>query len=91
MSFGLIDKVLCCQKKIQNIVCIFCCLYFLLDYLENLETLKQNLSFPTQNDMVGSTLALVRLQETYQLDVSQVASGILNGVKYGWVYVWDVF
>lgn len=70
---------------------MFCCLYFLLDYLENLETLKQNLSFPTQNDMVGSTLALVRLQETYQLDVSQVASGILNGVKYGWVYVCDVF
>ena len=54
-----------------------------LDYLENLEVLKRNLSFPTQDDMFGSAMALVRLQETYQLDVSQVASGILNGVKYG--------
>ncbi|KAM7361953.1 prolyl-4-hydroxylase-alpha MP [Cochliomyia hominivorax] len=59
------------------------------NYLENLETIKQNLSFPTQNDMVGSTLALVRLQETYQLDVSQVASGILNGVKYGSSMSWQ--
>ncbi|XP_037812165.1 prolyl 4-hydroxylase subunit alpha-1-like [Lucilia sericata] len=59
------------------------------NYLENMKELKQNLSFPTQNDMVGSTLALVRLQETYQLDVSQVASGILNGVKYGSSMSWQ--
>ncbi|TMW48452.1 hypothetical protein DOY81_006471 [Sarcophaga bullata] len=59
------------------------------NYLENLEVLKRNLSFPTQDDMFGSTMALVRLQETYQLDVSQVASGILNGVKYGSSMSWQ--
>ncbi|XP_073817118.1 prolyl 4-hydroxylase subunit alpha-2-like [Musca autumnalis] len=60
-----------------------------LDFLDNLETLKQNLSFPTQTDMAGSTRALVRLQETYRLDVEQVASGILNGNKYGSSMTWQ--
>ncbi|XP_011292629.2 prolyl 4-hydroxylase subunit alpha-1 [Musca domestica] len=59
------------------------------DFLGNFETLKQNLSFPTQIDMTGSTMALVRLQETYRLDVEQVASGILNGNKYGSGMTWQ--
>ncbi|XP_061394316.1 prolyl 4-hydroxylase subunit alpha-2-like [Musca vetustissima] len=59
------------------------------DFLDNFETLKQNLSFPTQTDMAGSTRALVRLQETYRLDVEQVASGILNGNKYGSSMTWQ--
>jgi len=45
---------------------------------------KDNLSFPSQDDFVGSAIALTRLQQTYQLDVAELASGILNGVKYGW-------
>uniref|UniRef100_A0A1I8NYV7 Uncharacterized protein n=1 Tax=Stomoxys calcitrans TaxID=35570 RepID=A0A1I8NYV7_STOCA len=59
------------------------------DFLINMEAFKQNLSFPTQDDMVGSTRALMRLQQTYNLDVAQVASGILNGMKYGSPMTWQ--
>lgn len=44
---------------------------------------RENLSFPTQEDFVGTALAMTRLQQTYQLDVGELASGILNGIKYG--------
>ncbi|XP_075161943.1 uncharacterized protein LOC142234657 [Haematobia irritans] len=51
---------------------------------------KSNLlQLPTQKDFEESALALVRLQKTYNLDVSQVASGILNGVKYGNAMSWS--
>jgi len=46
-------------------------------------TREYGLSFPSQEDVEGAALALVRLQSTYKLDVAQVAAGILNGVKYG--------
>ncbi|XP_075148854.1 prolyl-4-hydroxylase-alpha MP [Haematobia irritans] len=59
------------------------------DFLHNIEDFKKNLSFPTEDDMVGSTKALVRLQDTYNLDVAQVASGILNGMKYGSPMTWQ--
>lgn len=48
-----------------------------------METYRQTLDFPTKEDVIGSAVALVRLQETYQLDVAELASGILNGIKYG--------
>ncbi|XP_020811601.1 prolyl 4-hydroxylase subunit alpha-1 [Drosophila serrata] len=47
------------------------------------------LSFPSQEDVEGAALALVRLQSTYKLDVAQVAAGILNGVKYGSDMSWQ--
>ncbi|XP_068152598.1 LOW QUALITY PROTEIN: prolyl 4-hydroxylase subunit alpha-1 [Drosophila tropicalis] len=47
------------------------------------------LSFPSQEDVEGAALALVRLQSTYKLDVAQVAAGILNGIKYGTDMSWQ--
>lgn len=48
---------------------------------------RKRLNFPSQDDVDGSVEALVRLQETYKLDVAEVAAGILNGVKYGFVKI----
>ncbi|KAH8383446.1 hypothetical protein KR009_008674 [Drosophila setifemur] len=52
-------------------------------------TRNYGLSFPSQEDVEGAALALVRLQSTYKLDVAQVADGILNGVKYGSDMSWQ--
>ncbi|XP_041673581.1 prolyl 4-hydroxylase subunit alpha-1 [Drosophila eugracilis] len=52
-------------------------------------TREYGLSFPSQEDVEGAALALVRLQSTYKLDVAQVAAGILNGVKYGSDMSWQ--
>ncbi|KAH8267691.1 hypothetical protein KR026_003421 [Drosophila bipectinata] len=59
------------------------------NFLENMVGHKANLSFPSQDDFVGSAIALTRLQQTYQLDVAELASGILNGVKYGTAMSWQ--
>ncbi|KAH8271462.1 hypothetical protein KR018_012186 [Drosophila ironensis] len=58
-------------------------------YLENMSKHRANLSYPSQDDFVGSAIALTRLQQTYQLDVAELASGILNGVKYGTAMSWQ--
>ncbi|XP_064549963.1 prolyl 4-hydroxylase subunit alpha-2 isoform X1 [Drosophila montana] len=50
---------------------------------------RENLSFPTQEDFVGTALAMTRLQQTYQLDVGELASGMLNGIKYGAAMSWQ--
>lgn len=54
-----------------------------LDFIQRLSERRSSLDFPSEDDFEESALALVRLQTTYNLDVSQVASGVLNGVKYG--------
>ncbi|XP_030369269.1 prolyl 4-hydroxylase subunit alpha-2 [Scaptodrosophila lebanonensis] len=59
------------------------------NYLEAMAKHQQNLSFPTHEDFVGSALALTRLQQTYQLDVAELASGILNGIKHGTGMSWQ--
>lgn len=55
----------------------------LLDFLSSMETNRQIFDFPTKEDVIGSAVALVRLQDTYKLDIAELASGILNGIKYG--------
>ncbi|XP_001994787.2 prolyl 4-hydroxylase subunit alpha-2 [Drosophila grimshawi] len=52
-------------------------------------TQHYGLNFPSQEDVDGAALALVRLQSTYKLDVAQVAAGILNGIKYGTDMSWQ--
>ncbi|XP_030556487.1 prolyl 4-hydroxylase subunit alpha-1 [Drosophila novamexicana] len=52
-------------------------------------TQHYGLNFPSQEDVEGAALALVRLQSTYKLDVAQVAAGILNGIKYGTDMSWQ--
>ncbi|XP_039275487.1 prolyl 4-hydroxylase subunit alpha-2 [Nilaparvata lugens] len=43
---------------------------------------RQVLKFPTEEDLSGAATALMRLQDTYQLDTASVARGQLNGVQY---------
>lgn len=55
---------------------------FVVDYLENVTHHRQILKFPTSHDLSGAAEALTRLQEMYNLNVSHIANGELNGVKY---------
>uniref|UniRef100_A0A1I8PH27 procollagen-proline 4-dioxygenase n=1 Tax=Stomoxys calcitrans TaxID=35570 RepID=A0A1I8PH27_STOCA len=59
------------------------------DHLPQWKTKSNFLELPNDKDFEESALALVRLQKTYNLDVSHVASGILNGVKYGTDMSWS--
>ncbi|KAL5282865.1 P4HA2 family protein [Megaselia abdita] len=40
------------------------------------------LKFPTSEDLTGAATALMRLQNTYNLETSSLAKGILNGIQY---------
>lgn len=60
-----------------------------IGYLDAMANHRQSLSYPTQEDFVGTALALTRLQQTYQLDMSELASGWLNGIKYGTAMSWQ--
>lgn len=55
-----------------------------LEFVENITTYRSNniLKFPTDEDLNGAAVALMRLQDTYKLDTSSVARGELNGVQY---------
>lgn len=55
-----------------------------LEFVQNITQYRsQNLlKFPTEEDLNGAAVALMRLQDTYKLDTSSVARGELNGVQY---------
>ncbi|CAH2108424.1 unnamed protein product [Euphydryas editha] len=55
-----------------------------IDYARNTTILKPHpdMKYPTLEDLTGAAQALTRLQETYHLDVKDLAQGILNGVVY---------
>ncbi|XP_065202601.1 prolyl 4-hydroxylase subunit alpha-2-like isoform X3 [Planococcus citri] len=49
---------------------------------ENITKIKDEVKFPTDEDLSGAAAALIRLQKTYNLDTESLARGELNGVKY---------
>ncbi|XP_074103649.1 prolyl 4-hydroxylase subunit alpha-1 [Cotesia typhae] len=51
-------------------------------FVANITISRSDLKFPTDEDLNGAAVALMRLQDTYKLDTSQVARGVLNGVQY---------
>lgn len=51
-------------------------------FVANITTSRNDLKFPTDEDLNGAAVALMRLQDTYKLDTSHVARGVLNGVQY---------
>lgn len=55
---------------------------FVTEYLGNITVYKQFLKFPSDEDLNGAAVALMRLQDTYNLDTSSIARGELNGVQY---------
>lgn len=53
-----------------------------LQFVNNVTQYREVLKFPTDEDLLGAANALIRLQDTYNLDTASVAQGILNGVQY---------
>jgi prolyl 4-hydroxylase len=53
-----------------------------LQFVNNITEYREVLKFPTDEDLLGAANALIRLQDTYNLDTASVARGILNGVQY---------
>ncbi|KAK0087136.1 hypothetical protein PV325_001697 [Microctonus aethiopoides] len=51
-------------------------------FVANITTSRNDLKFPTDEDLNGAAVALMRLQDTYKLETAQVARGLLNGVQY---------
>lgn len=60
-------------------------LLVVLEFLENVTNYRDTLKFPTDEDLNGAAVALMRLQDTYNLETSNVARGIINGVHYRYV------
>ncbi|XP_071438685.1 prolyl 4-hydroxylase subunit alpha-1 [Hetaerina americana] len=53
-----------------------------LGFVENITSYREVLKFPSDEDLNGAAVALMRLQDTYKLDTASVARGELNGVQY---------
>lgn len=51
-------------------------------FLQNITRYREVLKFPNDEDLNGAAVALMRLQDTYNLDTHKIAQGELNGVKY---------
>lgn len=49
---------------------------------KNMTAIRQKLKFPSDEDLTGAAVALMRLQDTYKLDTASLARGELNGVQY---------
>ena len=56
--------------------------FILLDFLTNITNYRNILKFPSDEDLNGAAVALMRLQDTYNLDTSSLARGELNGIQY---------
>ncbi|KAH8313089.1 hypothetical protein KR067_000296 [Drosophila pandora] len=52
------------------------------EFVQNITQYRNILKFPSDEDLNGAAVALLRLQDTYQLDTSSVARGKLNGIQY---------
>lgn len=51
-------------------------------FVANITNSRSDLKFPTDEDLNGAAVALMRLQDTYKLETAHVARGVLNGVQY---------
>ncbi|KAL9898422.1 prolyl 4-hydroxylase subunit alpha-1-like [Glossina fuscipes fuscipes] len=59
-----------------------------INFFKLMDERRKNFHFPQLEDFEESAIALVRLQETYQLTVPEIAAGKLNGIKYGYDMTW---
>lgn len=57
-------------------------MYVVSEFLENVTMHRNVMKFPSDEDLNGAAAALIRLQDTYNLDTASIARGELNGVKY---------
>ncbi|XP_012276583.1 prolyl 4-hydroxylase subunit alpha-2 [Orussus abietinus] len=51
-------------------------------FVENITNSRSDIKFPSDEDLNGAAVALMRLQDTYKLETAQIARGVLNGVQY---------
>ncbi|XP_059478272.1 prolyl 4-hydroxylase subunit alpha-1 [Neocloeon triangulifer] len=52
------------------------------EFTDRLTGYRETLKFPSDEDLNGAAVALMRLQDTYHLNTASVARGELNGVQY---------
>ncbi|XP_076368275.1 prolyl 4-hydroxylase subunit alpha-1-like [Tachypleus tridentatus] len=50
--------------------------------IENMTRNREDLKFPDNEDLNGAAVALLRLQDTYKLDTSNLAKGYIQGAKH---------
>ncbi len=60
----------------------FCNVFWCADALNHVLVLRETSVFPNSEDLHGAAIALVRLQDTYQLNVTDLADGHYNGVDH---------
>ncbi|GBP95604.1 Prolyl 4-hydroxylase subunit alpha-2 [Eumeta japonica] len=53
-----------------------------IDHIKNISLTENGGKYPTKEDLSGAAQALTRLQDTYQLDVHDLAEGVINGESY---------
>ncbi|CRK94746.1 CLUMA_CG008246, isoform A [Clunio marinus] len=51
-------------------------------FIQNVTNYREVLKFPSEEDLTGAASALIRLQDTYDLNTASLARGELNGVQY---------
>lgn len=56
--------------------------HLLLAFVKNLTQHRTDLRFPSDEDLNGAAVALMRLQDTYKLDTHALANGNLLGKTY---------
>lgn len=54
-----------------------------------MDSITNQENYPTEDEFSGSASAFVRLQETYNLEASELASGVIAGLKTSDVMSWD--
>ena len=78
-SFLLIKSLTSDWKEVQNVISSSPSETF----LANLTSQREGMKWPSDEDLNGAAVALLRLQDTYKLDTDDLAKGELNGVNYG--------
>ena len=56
--------------------------FYLVAFIHNITQHRSVLRFPSDEDLNGAAVALMRLQDTYMLDTHALAEGELLGKKY---------
>ncbi|KAK9754312.1 2OG-Fe(II) oxygenase superfamily [Popillia japonica] len=51
------------------------------EFITDFDKHKNDFKFPSNEDLNGAAIALARLQDMYELDISSLANGEINGVK----------
>jgi len=83
MSLKLWDKAVRLCRLIFRLPLYACSpLYIRPGALNHVISLRENSVVPNEKDLHGAAIALVRLQDTYRLNVSDLAEGHFTGVDH---------